>query len=127
MNKKDYVLGFVKQNFKMYSKMSLAFDSNLYYVKSVQIWNLLWSVFSCIRSKCGDFSVFSPNTGKYGPEKTPHLDTFHAVLFFILLEISMPILLYQYRNWKLEQNQIKSQLYIYSTLLSTKLINFIIK
>ena len=22
--------------------------------------------------------VFSPNAGKYGPEKTPHLDTFHA-------------------------------------------------
>ena len=44
-------------------------------------------------SKYGDFSgpyfavfgrntqipVFSPNTGKYGPEKTPYLDTFHAV------------------------------------------------
>ena len=25
------------------------------------------------------FSVFSPNTGKYGPEKIPYLDTFHAV------------------------------------------------
>ena len=25
------------------------------------------------------FSVFSPNTGKYGPQKTPYLDTFHAV------------------------------------------------
>ena len=24
-------------------------------------------------------SVFSSNTGKYGPEKTPYLDTFHAV------------------------------------------------
>ena len=24
-------------------------------------------------------SVFSPNTGKYGPEKTPYLDTFHVV------------------------------------------------
>ena len=23
-------------------------------------------------------SVFSPNTEKYGPEKTPYLDTFHA-------------------------------------------------
>ena len=23
--------------------------------------------------------VFSPNTGKYGPEKTPYLDTFHEV------------------------------------------------
>ena len=48
-------------------------------------------------SKCGVFSgpyfpafglnaeryevslVFSPNAGKYGPEKTPYLDTFHAV------------------------------------------------
>ena len=26
------------------------------------------------------FPVCSPNTGKYGPEKTPYLDTFHAVL-----------------------------------------------
>ena len=25
------------------------------------------------------FPVFSPNTGKYGPEKTPNLDTFQAV------------------------------------------------
>ena len=25
-------------------------------------------------------TVFIPNTGKYGPEKTPYLDTFHAVL-----------------------------------------------
>ena len=25
-------------------------------------------------------SVFSRNTGKYGPEKTPYLNTFHAVL-----------------------------------------------
>ena len=25
-------------------------------------------------------SVFSPNAGNYGPEKTPYLDTFHAVL-----------------------------------------------
>ena len=24
---------------------------------------------------------FSPNTGKYGPEKTPYLDTFHAGSF----------------------------------------------
>ena len=35
-------------------------------------------------SKCGVFfgpyfPVFGLNTGKYGPEKTPYLDTFHAV------------------------------------------------
>ena len=28
-------------------------------------------------------SVFSPNTGKYGPEITPYLDTFHAVNFYV--------------------------------------------
>ena len=28
-------------------------------------------------SKYGGFS--GPNAGKYGPEKSPHLDTFHAV------------------------------------------------
>ena len=27
------------------------------------------------------FLAFSPNTGKYGPEKTPYLDTFHAMYF----------------------------------------------
>ena len=31
------------------------------------------------------FSVFSPNTGKYGPETTPYLDTFHAVKRDVLL------------------------------------------
>ena len=25
------------------------------------------------------FPVFSPNTGQYGPEITPYLDTFHAI------------------------------------------------
>ena len=27
------------------------------------------------------FPVFNPNTGKYGPEKSPYLDTFHSVNF----------------------------------------------
>ena len=35
-------------------------------------WTTAWKV-----SKYGDFS--GPNTGKYGPEKTPYLDTFHAL------------------------------------------------
>ena len=28
------------------------------------------------------FVVFTPNTGNYGPEKTPYLDTFQAVSTF---------------------------------------------
>ena len=42
-----------------------------------------WSVFSCIWVKYGGFteqiSILGRNTGKYEPEKTPYLDTFHAV------------------------------------------------
>ena len=42
-------------------------------------------------SKYGAFSdpyfpVFSPNTGKYGPEKTPYLDTFHTLFVFYLFK-----------------------------------------
>ena len=38
------------------------------------------------RTEYGEYLfVFSPNTGKYGPEKTPHLDTFHAVTNFLFL------------------------------------------
>ena len=44
-------------------------------VKSVQMGGFFWSVFSLIWT----FPSFSPNAGKYGPEKTPYLDTFHAV------------------------------------------------
>ena len=39
-------------------------------MKSVQIRSNFWSVFSCIRTE-------------YGPEITPYLYTFHAVLCFI--------------------------------------------
>ena len=30
------------------------------------------------------FPVFGLNTEKYGPEKTPYLDTFHAVIWLII-------------------------------------------
>ena len=65
-------------------------------VKSVQIRSFFWSVFSRIQTEYREIrsislysvrmrenteylSVFTPNAGKYGPKKTPYLDTFHAV------------------------------------------------
>ena len=39
------------------------------------------------RKKCSFLSVFSPNVGKYGPEKIPYLDTFHAVVLVIIVTI----------------------------------------
>ena len=43
-------------------------------VKSVQTQSFFWSV----------FPVFSPNAGKYGPEKTSYLDNFHAVIAMMI-------------------------------------------
>ena len=56
--------------------------AHLHRVKSVQNRSNFWSVFSHIRTEHGAkyLSVFSPNAGKHGPEITPYLDTFHAVL-----------------------------------------------
>ena len=52
-------------------------------MKSVQIWRFFWSVFSDIWTEYADLrseiSVFNPNAGKYGPEKSPYLDSFHAM------------------------------------------------
>ena len=36
------------------------------------------SKYGVISGPC--FTVFNPNAGKYGPEITPYLDTFHAVI-----------------------------------------------
>ena len=33
------------------------------------------------------FTEFSPNTGKYGPEKTPYLDTFYVVNFWVYFAV----------------------------------------
>ena len=55
------------------------FHGNVQCLRNVQIWRFFWSVFSYIRTE----SMFSSNTGKYGPEKTPYLDTFDAVDLFL--------------------------------------------
>ena len=58
--------------------------SILHCLKSVQMRRIFWSVFfpysDWIRKFTQKISVFSPNTGKYRPEKIPYLDTFQAVL-----------------------------------------------
>ena len=47
-------------------------------MKSVQIRSFSWSVFS--QRFTEEISVFKWNMGKYGPERTPCLDAFHAVV-----------------------------------------------
>ena len=64
--------------FKVAHNLSfLALVAHKHCVKSVQIRSFFWSVFSHIRTEY--LSVFIPNAGKYGPEKTLYLDIFHAV------------------------------------------------
>ena len=44
------------------------------------IWRKLNTQINCNSNKCNlYFPVFGLNTGRYGPEITPYLDTFHAV------------------------------------------------
>ena len=56
-------------------------------MKSVQTWSCFWSVFSRILTEYGE--ILSPNAGKYRPEKTSYLETFHEVKlllnFFLML------------------------------------------
>ena len=52
-----------------------------------------------IRRDTSHLSVFSPNVGKYGPGKTPYLNTFHAVLISRLVnDDSGWITMARYRN-----------------------------
>ena len=46
-------------------------------VESIQIRSFFWSVVSRIRAEYGD--LLRSNARKYGPEKTPYLDSFHTV------------------------------------------------
>ena len=62
---------------------SKCYLEDMHWVKSVQIRSYFWSVFFRIRSEYREIrniSVFTPHSGKYGPEITPYLDTFHAVI-----------------------------------------------
>ena len=59
------------------------FTKRWYSVISFTAWKVSkYGVFSGPR-----FSVFGLNTEKYGPEKTPYLDSFHSVLFTKQLHI----------------------------------------
>ena len=50
-----------------------------HYVKSFQIQGFSWSLFSRIWTQYFVSLRIQSNCGKYGPEKTSCLDTFHAV------------------------------------------------
>ena len=57
------------------------------------------------------FPVFSPNTGKYGPEITPYLDTFHGVAvefwptFDIKISIILPIFYKKLQSYTFQKAQ----------------------
>ena len=54
------------------------------YLRNFKILSFLGS-YGSLREKCPNaeyLSLFSSNVGKYGPEKTPYLDTFHAMLIY---------------------------------------------
>ena len=57
----------------------------MFKIMETQFFLNYWRIFflnpnTICKNKTQHLSVFRPNTGKYGPEITPYLDTFHAVL-----------------------------------------------
>ena len=65
-------------NFKMAENVK----STLHEKCPITVFFLLVRIFPhlvCVRRDTEYLSVFSPNVGKYRPEKTPYLGTFHAV------------------------------------------------
>ena len=84
----NYILRFTKSNQFDLPNLKTFGSSNIY-IQSVYVYfSVIIFIFPLITawkvSKYGVFSdpyfpVFSPNTGKYGPEITPYLNTFHAV------------------------------------------------
>ena len=64
---------------------STSFSNSLFSVSFTALDNTFQRVCQwyrcCTAWKLSKYGVFSgPNTGKYGPKKTPYLDTFHAVM-----------------------------------------------
>ena len=69
---------------KMQKKQYLKRLQSNHFTKNVslKLWFFLVRIFpysDWILRDTSYLSVFSPNEGKYGPEKIPYLDTFHAV------------------------------------------------
>ena len=67
-------------------------DSQLIHcVKSLQIRSFSGRYYSAFGLNKERYGVISPNPGKYGPEKTPYLDTFHLVTPFALTSPSIDL------------------------------------
>ena len=75
------------QDFKKYRKIAkitkLHWERTQYPVYPAEISFLYWHSKNALLMDI--YSVFSPNTGKQGPEKTPYLDTCHAVQILSVL------------------------------------------
>ena len=68
-------------------------------MKSVQIRSFFWSVFPRVWSEYGETLVslrIQFECGKYGLEKAPYLDTFHALLLSIRSRILLRIRKFKY-------------------------------
>ena len=72
-------------------------------MKSVQIRSFSGPYFPAFRLNTERYlSLFSPSARKYGPEKTPYLDTFHAMIYSrstVSLELTSRCFLYTHLNF----------------------------
>ena len=74
----------IKKIFKEACKESPSTSIAFHCVKIVQIRSFSNPYFAAFGLNIQIYCTCSPNTGKYGPEKTPYLDTFYAVFSSII-------------------------------------------
>ena len=73
--------------------ISFKTKAGLHCLKSLQIRSYFWSLFSRIRTEYGEIRSIEVSLriqsecGKYGPEITPYVETFHAVLGLVIVII----------------------------------------
>ena len=96
--------------FKVRGYIYMKFQKCVIYLSKQQSINTIIRYGLILREKCPNaefflvriflYSNIQPNTGKYGPEKTPSLGTFHAVLnipelvvnfIFFIVNILLPL------------------------------------
>ena len=68
---------------------------------------------------CLNLRIF-PNTGKYGPEKYPYLDTFHIVLLYRMKQNRYQI----FHDWYLNNISVESKILAFWNFTSTSLISW---
>ena len=85
-----------------FQKLTSGFTLTVWKVSQCRVFS--GPYFSAFELKTPYLCAFSPNPGKYEPQKTPHLDTFHAASVHLILTVLIFSRLEYYTQYVLTSN-----------------------